>query len=1019
MNKKNIHENGEMKEKELLAREKEKQKKLLTDTILSNLANGVTAIRLDGDQCEYLYSNDQFYKILKYTREDFAAKKLDIYSVFHPDDRGRVRNAVENLKPEDGPLTIEYRAICGDASIVYIRMVISVIKGNDEEGDIQVSIFEDITNEVCEEERRRELMDNLPCGAGIYDIVDHTLTTIYVNKKYKELVQRDGDRILEASMDVVLPEDKPYVEKMLSDLVKTGKEQEYEVHLLVGKDQYKPFLIHVSLLKTGKERTTVSVTYNPISEEEITFRNMLPVALETMMAASNDLSFIKDRALTYVCASREFARMVGYENEKEIIGKTDYDLFSRELAEAYRADDQRLLKSGESLVDSIERIPARNGKICYSSTSKYLLRDDTGNIIGIYGTGRDITEDREAYKRLQMLTDTIPGGLVTYEFSPEGARVLFLSDGVYTITGYSKEEYNLANRDPLSFIIQEDIPELQRQIAEIMKNDTPINDTFRLRRKDGTHRWVNYQAMVAERNGDRLIVNAVLFDVNEQKESSLKLAEAERQNRMKYEHELHLRKELIRESVIYYQLNLTTGVIEEYENKVNKSHTIMVGKNIDDSIHSETLQCTHPDDLSKVFREISPTALLQKYKKGENSVTCVYRRKLEDDEYRFVKTNAVIMTKPNTQELITLLYCYDIDREWKDHIAIETLLDEDMESIFHIDVNKGIAYVAHMRDSVNYVGIHDHFNFKEECEKLCERVIVKEDREIFLKYYNIENLTEYLSKEPFVSATYRIKENNGIHKKLMTAYYMDKQKSIIVVTRRDITKLDDEEQRQKEALQIAVEQAARASKAKSDFLSHMSHDMRTPLNAVLAYSNPELIDHATTEQLREYLYKVNLSGDYLLGIINDVLDMSRIEQNRIVLNPEPYYLSEFEGTIRNVIGELSREKDIEFVMKVPSKPYLGIVVDKVRLNQIFINLLSNAVKFTPYGGKVEFLVEGSQRLPGHKVLCTCIVRDNGIGMSKEFIPHAFESFNQEYRKDVMDKNQGTGLGLPIVKSLSV
>ena len=514
-----------------------------------------------------------------------------------------------------------------------------------------------------------------------------------------------------------------------------------------------------------------------------------------------------------------------------------------------------------------------------------------------------------------------------------------------------------------------------------------------------------------------MIINAVLYDVNELKEASIKLLESEHQNRIKYEHELQLRKELIKECVIYYQLNLTTGIIEEYETKLVNMNHLMVGKKINTNIHSSSLSSTHPDDLFRVFKEISPLALKERYQNGESSVSCVYRRKLQDENYRYVKTNAVTMTRPGTKDIISLIYCNDIDRKWKDHIAVETILDEDVESIFHIDIKSGIAYIAHMQEAVNYVGVYDHFDFRYECARTCELVVVREDRNIFSRYYKIENLVKYLENDKMVSATYRVNEENGVHKKLMTAYYMDEQKDTIVMTRRDITKLDDEEQRQKEELQKAVASAQKANKAKSDFLSHMSHDLRTPLNAVLTYSNRELIDEATPGQLYEYLRKVNVSGDYLLGIINDVLDMSRIEQDKITLNPEPYYLADFEETIKNVIGELCRNKNIDFVMKLPSTPVLGILVDKVRLTQIFVNLLSNAVKFTPSGGKVEFIIDEIRPISNTEVMCKCIVRDNGIGMSEDFIPHAFESFNQEFRKDIKDRSVGTGLGLPIVKEL--
>ena len=322
-----------------------------------------------------------------------------------------------------------------------------------------------------------------------------------------------------------------------------------------------------------------------------------------------------------------------------------------------------------------------------------------------------------------------------------------------------------------------------------------------------------------------------------------------------------------------------------------------------------------------------------------------------------------------------------------------------------------------MQEAANYNKVYDSFDFEKECEIAKSKVVLKEDREAFIQFYDINNLKKLLSKDKLVSISYHVKENKSIYKKLVTAYYLDDQKSIIVLTRRDITKLAEEDQRQKKELQEAVERANAANKAKSDFLSHMSHDLRTPLNAVLAFSNPVLLDKASPEELRSYLNKVNVSGEYLLGIINDVLDMSRIEQNKVTLNPEPYYLVDFQNTINNVIGELSAKKNIEFIMDVHKASSKGIVVDRVRFNQIFVNLLSNAVKFTPSGGRVEFILDEEKRIEGNKVLCRFIVRDNGIGMSTDFIPHAFDSFHQEYRKDVAERYQGTGLGLPIVKEL--
>lgn len=139
----------------------------------------------------------------------------------------------------------------------------------------------------------------------------------------------------------------------METLATSGKEQEGELRVLHGDGHYIPFLVRGNIIKYKSGKMTLYVTYTSIAEDALTFRKMLPVALETMMSSSQDLSFVKDRSLTYVCASKAFAKMVGLEHEREVIGKTDYDIFSKELADKYTADDRSLLSSGKSIIDNI------------------------------------------------------------------------------------------------------------------------------------------------------------------------------------------------------------------------------------------------------------------------------------------------------------------------------------------------------------------------------------------------------------------------------------------------------------------------------------------------------------------------------------------------------------------------------------------------------------------------------------------------------------------------------------------
>ncbi len=215
------------------------------------------------------------------------------------------------------------------------------------------------------------------------------------------------------------------------------------------------------------------------------------------------------------------------------------------------------------------------------------------------------------------------------------------------------------------------------------------------------------------------------------------------------------------------------------------------------------------------------------------------------------------------------------------------------------------------------------------------------------------------------------------------------------------------------ALEEALAKAEDASRVKTKFLSNMSHDIRTPMNAII-----NLTDLALKEEdpikVREYLSKMEISGNFLLGLINDVLDMSRIESGELVLHKGKLTRTEFLNTVETVIRPLVEAKGIHYHPEVNPGEYT-IGVDKLRFNQIFFNLLSNAVKYTPEGGDIWFEVDNLEAENG-RLKIKFVVRDNGIGMSPEFVEHLFEPFARE-ESDANIRTQGTGLGLAIVKSL--
>lgn len=216
------------------------------------------------------------------------------------------------------------------------------------------------------------------------------------------------------------------------------------------------------------------------------------------------------------------------------------------------------------------------------------------------------------------------------------------------------------------------------------------------------------------------------------------------------------------------------------------------------------------------------------------------------------------------------------------------------------------------------------------------------------------------------------------------------------------------------AIRIKNAELQRAYAAKNIFLSRMSHDMRTPMNAVIGMSELGIQD-AEDEDLQNYFVKIKKSGDYLLGLINDTLDMSKIDSDKMTLHPETYFQQDFIDSISQIMIPCAEKKGVEFKIYVKGEMTRAAYVDKLRLQQIFVNLLNNAVKFTPEGGRVEFEIQNPRDIQGTSNIYF-YVRDTGVGISPEFQKKMFQPFEQE-NSLAADMDGGTGLGLSIVKSL--
>lgn len=305
-----------------------------------------------------------------------------------------------------------------------------------------------------------------------------------------------------------------------------------------------------------------------------------------------------------------------------------------------------------------------------------------------------------------------------------------------------------------------------------------------------------------------------------------------------------------------------------------------------------------------------------------------------------------------------------------------------------------------------------------------ENFIHPDDQEEYLKNMDYENLLQTLSKEhPLLAFEYRMIPDQNNKRDWIRATVVlaetgdDGKPKRALYAAQDVTESKRREEREQQALKEACEAANHANEAKSEFMSRMSHDIRTPMNAIIgmtAIAGRYLDDQ---ERVADCLGKITVSSRHLLSLINEVLDMSKIESGKIDLMEEKINLSELIGNLVTMIRPSMESKKHNLKVRIVNVDHEDVIGDSMRMQQIFMNILGNSVKYTPPGGNIEMEIhEKSSKLYGYSQY-EFIFRDNGIGMSKEFQEKMFEPFSRAEDSRV-SKIEGTGLGMTIARNIA-
>ena len=659
-------------------------------------------------------------------------------------------------------------------------------------------------------------------------------------------------------------------------------------------------------------------------------------------------------------------------------------------------------------------------------------------------------------KQLQLSPETIPmieeigkhmpGGFFIYK-AEQPETLLYANQAVFTIFGCDDSEdfKKLTGYTFKGMMHPEDYKAISCSILEqIEKNeDNMVYVEYRIIRKDGSVRWVDDYGHYAETEAYGGVYYVFISDITEK--------------RAKQEKNYAVRNAVINTLTNAYN---TVWLIEDVETEAcslfhtdnKKIHELAIRNALSHARYSETktqyvATMVTKEDQERMQREISLPFILDQFaEKDQFSVNFI---RALDDGPRHYRIDFGKVFMPDGK-IGVMMGFKDVEEEVRQSLAIQEALKErlalqirlleqekrrkeqdsmitamasDYRSVYHVDLdaNDAVCYRTDPDDPTKTpAGVH--FPFHERFVEYCDLYVDKDYREGFLRFIDPRNIRASLANENIIAYRYLAHLNGKEYYEMLrmagVRHPSDRDDHIVHAVGVGFTVIDAEMRNslaRSHALSEALSEAEQASKAKTAFLSNMSHEIRTPMNAIIGLNNIALNEPDVPEKIREYLTKIGASAQHLLSIINDILDMSRIESGRLALKNEEFSFAKELEQVNTIISGQCRDKGLAYDCHTEGSIDDYYIGDGMKLKQVIINILGNAVKFTPAGGKVTFIIEEGPRFDEMATL-KFTMRDTGIGMSKEYLPHIFDVFSQE---DSSATNQygSTGLGMPITKSL--
>ena len=506
---------------------------------------------------------------------------------------------------------------------------------------------------------------------------------------------------------------------------------------------------------------------------------------------------------------------------------------------------------------------------------------------------------------------------------------------------------------------------------------------------------------VAQRNeqGAPTMIAATALDITKEKEEEKRFS----QENMYHQLLFNNMTSVIRINITAWKVLDYAGEYVLIHERENDPFGVMIDHITDEEQKKEFTRIFHRNNLIHLFES------------GQRQVSYTFRSKRLSGKTLWMKI-VLDMTAREGEDIYGFVSLQDVDRNVIKELVRGQVVDSMIDFIAYWNTAANDSQIFTRYECYQ---VDASFEGKKKVEKLQEQLIdlvIPEEREIINAQMSWEVIHARIQHGLSWDFMYHAQDEElGVRTKRIFAFFLENDESVIVMVQRDVTDIMSEQEKQNAELQRALEIANRASHARDEFLSSMSHDLRTPLNGIIGAAElAKLFGDEVPDMVQEYLDDIISSGHFMLNLVNDILDTNRLASGKLELHLKKIDIQHIIQDMRQIFGVTCADKGINLVFE-PGENIHTVYADPVRIQRIFSNLLSNAIKFTPPGGTVYFRAI-EREIIGDKYLVTIQVKDTGTGMSEEFQEHMFEIFAQE-ENDTNTFNIGTGLGLSIVKNL--